>query len=268
METAMSGKTTFISGYSEVNGLKMYYEIYGSGKPLVLIHGGGSTIQSTFEKAIPLFAKNHKVIAVEMQAHGRTGDRAKELTFEQDADDVVALLHNLNISKADIFGFSNGATTALQIAIRHPEVVDKLVLGSVLTKRNGMPDMFWDFMKQASLANMPEPLQTAFLSVTPDMKGLQIMHDRDVSRMVKFKDIPDEKITSVKAPTLIINGDKDIITIDHALELHRQMANSELAILPGGHGAYIGEITTLTPSFHESDLAIPIIEKFLTKTAS
>src|SRR3978361_983930 len=112
----------FKNGYSDVNGIKMYYEIYGQGKPLVLIHGGGSTIQTNFEKIIPLLAKDRKVIAVELQAHGRTSDRNADLTFEQDADDVATLLKNINIDIADFFGFSNGGTTVLQIAIRHPEI--------------------------------------------------------------------------------------------------------------------------------------------------
>ena len=265
MGTATTDKLTFSSGYSEVNGLKMYYEIYGQGKPLVLIHGGGSTIQTTFEKVIPLFAKTRKVIAVELQAHGRTNDRNADLSFEQDADDIATLLKNLNIGKADFFGFSNGGTTALQIAIRHPEIVDKIILGSALTKRNGAPEWFWDFMKQAKLENMPEQLKVAYKQVAPDTNGLQIMHDRDAKRMVNFKDIPDGQIESIKAPTLIIIGDKDVITPEHAIQLHRQIAGSELAIIPGGHGEYIGEITTLKPDFKESDLVVPIIEKFLNK---
>jgi pimeloyl-ACP methyl ester carboxylesterase len=265
MEIATKDKLTFTSGYSEVNGLKMYYEIYGQGTPIVLIHGGGSTIQTTFEKAIPLFAKNRKVIAVELQAHGRTNDRNADLTFEQDADDVATLLRNLNIDKADFFGFSNGGTTVLQIAIRHPEIVDKIVLGSALAKRNGVPEWFWDFMKQARLESMPEQLKAAYQQIAPDSNGLQIMHDRDARRMVNFKDIPDDKIKSIKAPALIINGDKDVITPEHALELHRQITGSELAIIPGGHGEYIGEITTIKPDFKESDLVVPMIEKFLNK---
>ncbi|WP_223857406.1 alpha/beta fold hydrolase [Sphingobacterium micropteri] len=265
MTTTTTNKVTFDSGYSEVNGLKMYYEIYGQGKPLVLIHGGGSTIQSNFEKIIPLFAKNRKVIAVELQAHGRTSDRNADLTFEQDADDIATLLKNLNMDKADFFGFSNGGTTTLQIAIRHPEIVDKLVLGSALAKRKGIPEWFWDFMKQAKLENMPEQLKTAYKQVAPDTSGLQIMHDRDAKRMVNFKDIPDEQIKSIKAPTLIIIGDKDVITPEHAIELHRQIANAELAIIPGGHGEYIGEMTTLRPDTKESEFVVPLIEKFLNK---
>ena len=265
MATTTSDSLTFKNGYSEVNGLKMYYEIHGQGKPIVLIHGGGSTIQTNFEKIIPLLSKNRKVIAVELQAHGRTNDRNADLTFEQDADDIATLVKNLNIDKADFLGFSNGGTTALQIAIRHPEIVDKMILCSALAKRNGVPDWFWGFMSQTKLENMPAQLKEGYKKVATDTNGLQVMHDRDAKRMVNFKDIPDEQIKSIKAPTLIIIADKDVITPEHAIELHRQIANSELAIIPGGHGQYIGEITTITPDFKESDLVVPMIEKFLDK---
>lgn len=266
--TATNDSLTFRNGYSEVNGLKMYYEIHGQGKALVLVHGGGSTIQTNFEKIIPILAKHRQVIALELQAHGRTNDRNADLTFEQDADDIAALLKNLKIDKADFFGFSNGGTTTLQIAIRHPELVDKIILGSALAKRNGVPDWFWGFMENATLENMPELLKVGYKKIAADTNGLQVMHDRDAKRMVNFKDIPDEQIKAIKAPALIIIGDKDIITPEHAIQLHRQMANSELAIIPGGHGEYIGEVTTLTPDFKESELVIPMIEKFLDKKAA
>ena len=253
------------SGYSDVNGLKMYHEIYGEGKPLVLIHGGGSTIQTTFGRIIPMLAKHRQIIAVELQAHGRTSDRKTDFSFEQDADDVASLLKNLNISKADFFGFSNGGTTALQIAIRHPEIVDKIVAASALCKRKGVPSWFWDFMKQARLENMPEQLKEAYKKVASNPGGLQIMHDKDAKRMIDFNDIPDEKIKSIKAPVLIIIGDKDVITPEHAIEMYRLLPNSELAIIPGGHGEYIGEITTLKPNYKESDFVIPMIERFLHK---
>jgi pimeloyl-ACP methyl ester carboxylesterase len=252
------------NGYSEVNGIKMYYEIYGQGKPLVLIHGGGSTIQTTFGRVIPMLATKYKIIAMDLQAHGRTSDRKAPETFEQDANDVVTLLKNLNISKAHFFGFSNGGTTAMQIAIRYPEIVDKIILGSALCKRTGIPSQFWDFMKQATLSNMPEQLKEAYLQVTPNPKGLEIMHDKDAKRMLEFKDIPDQQIKSIKAPTLIIIGNKDVITPEHSLEMHQLIANSELVILPGEHGEYIGEITTLKPNYKASDfVVIPMIENFL-----
>ncbi|MEJ6982260.1 alpha/beta hydrolase [Pedobacter sp. P351] len=251
------------NGYSEVNGIKMYYEIYGKGKPLVLIHGGGSTIQSNFGQVIQMFAEDRKVIAMELQAHGRTGDRDKDSSFEQDADDVATLLKNLNIDKADFFGFSNGGTTTIQIALRHPEIVDKIILGSALYKRNGVPAQFWDFMKQATLSNMPEELVDAYLAVSPNRKGLQIMHDRDAKRMVNFKDIPDDQIKTIKAKTLIIIGDRDIISPEHAIEMHRKIGGAELAIIPGVHGEYIGEITTLKSNSKQPDFVIPMIKRFL-----
>jgi pimeloyl-ACP methyl ester carboxylesterase len=110
---------------------------------------------------------------------------------------------------------------------------------------------------------MLEHLKTAYKQVAADPNGLQVMHDRDVKRMQNFIDIPDEKIKSVAAPALIIIGDRDVITPEHAIELHRQIANSQLAILPGGHGEYIGEITTIQPGLQENFLAVPMIEKFL-----
>lgn len=252
-------------GYSEVNGIKMYYEIYGQGEPLVLLHGGGSTIQTTFGRIIPMLAKHRKLIAVELQAHGRTSDRAADASFEQDADDVATLLQHLNIDKADFFGFSNGGTTCVQIATRHPQIVNKIILGSALCKRSGMPAQFWDFMKQAKLSNMPAELKEAYLQVSPNPAGLQIMHDKDAKRMVNFKDIPDEQVKSIKAPTFIIIADQDVIQPEHAIEMHRQIANSELAIIPGVHGEYIEEITTLKSNSKEARFVIPMLESFLDK---
>ena len=253
------------SGFAPVNGIKLFYQIYGKGKPLVLIPGGGSTIETSFGRVIPMLALHHKVIAIELQAHGRTNDRDRELSFVQDADDVVGLLNYLKIDKADFFGFSNGATTTLQIAIRHPKVVNKIVLGSPLSKRNGVPIQFWDFMKQAKLANMPQELKDAYIKVAADSIGLQKMHDRDVKRMLDFKDIPDEEMKSITAPALVIVGDKDVITIEHALEMHRLLPGSALAVIPGVHGEYIEEVTTLKFNSHQADFVIPMIVNFLNK---
>jgi pimeloyl-ACP methyl ester carboxylesterase len=263
---ATGGDTTvFTNGYAEINGIKMYYEVYGEGKPLVLIHGGGSTIQSSFGRVIPLFVKHRKIVAVELQAHGRTSDRDQDESFEQDADDVAALVKKLHIDQADFFGFSNGGTTALQIAIRYPQLVRKLVLGSALCKRNGVPPQFWDMMKGAKIENMPDELKKAYLQVRNDPKGLQTMHDKDVKRMVNFTDIPDDLIRSVKAPALIIIGDQDVITPGHAVEMHQLISGSELAIIPGVHGEYIEEIATLSKGSNEASFVIPMIEGFLDK---
>ena len=253
------------TGYADVNGIKMYYEIHGEGKPLVLIHGGGSTIQTTFGTVLPMLAKKYKIIAVELQAHGHTSDRNTPETFQQDADDVTALLQQLGISKASFFGFSNGGTTALQIAIRHPDVVDKLVIASGVYQREGLIPGFFEFMQQASLADMPKPLQDAFLTINPDTSALLTMHNKDRDRMLAFTDGSDEDLRSIKSPALIINGDKDVITNEHALKMSRLIPNAELMILPGVHGAYLGEICTAVPGSTLPGMTVAVVEEFLEK---
>ncbi|MBI2429543.1 MAG: alpha/beta hydrolase [Ignavibacteriales bacterium] len=254
------------TGYAPVNGLTMYYEIHGAdnGKPpLVLIHGGGSTITTTFGRVLPLFAQHRKVIAVELQGHGHTADIGRSETFEQDADDVTALLKELNITQADFFGFSNGGSTTLQIAIRHPTIARKLVVASAIFKRDGMSPQFWEWMKNASLENMPAQLKEAYLNVAPNPEDLIKMHDKDAKRMVEFTDWQDDDIRSIKSPTLVINGDADVVRPEHAMKMFRLLPNAKLAILPGGHGEYIGEIMTAKMESKLPEMTVTLIEEFL-----
>ncbi len=251
--------------YATVNGLKMYYEIHGDGNPLVLIHGGGSTIETTFGNILPLFAEKYKVIAVEMQTHGHSGDRDAPETFEQDADDVAALLKQLNISKAYILGFSNGGSTTLQIAIRHPELVNKIVAISAIYLREGMFPGFFDMMKDASLKNMPQPLKEAFFKINADNTALQNMHDKDRDRMLAFKDWTEDDIRSIQAPALIIVGNNDFVTNEHALKMSQVIPKGELVILPGSHGSCIGEICAAEKGSKIPELTVAAIEEFLDK---
>ena len=251
-----------ISGYASVNGLKMYYEIHGTGEPLVLIHGGGSTIQTTFGRVLPSFAKKHKVIAVELQAHGHTADIDRALSFEQDADDVAELLKQLDISKADIFGFSNGASTTLEIAIRHPELVNKIIVASTMYKKAGAYPWFWDMMAHPTFEQMPQPLKDAYLEINPDADALHTMYERDVARMQSFKDIDEEDIKAISVPVFIIISDTDVVQPEHAAEMYRLLPHGRLAILPGAHGEYIGEIATPLDT-NLITATVSMIEKFL-----
>lgn len=253
----------FQQGYATVNGLKMYYEIHGSGQPLVLIHGGGSTINTTFGKILPLLAKTHKVIAVEMQAHGRTADRKAPTSFKQDASDIVELLNQLHIEKASIFGFSNGGQTAMQVAISNPEKVNKLILASMFYKRDATPAAFWDGMALAKFADMPQVYKDEFLKVNNDSTALLAMFDRDANRMRAFKDWKDEELRAIKAPTLIVIGDQDLPRPEHAVEMHLLLANSRLAILPGTHGSYMGEIMSPDPNSKMPGSFVTIVTEFL-----
>jgi len=249
--------------YATVNGIRMYYETYGKGAPLVLIHGGGSTIQSSFGRIIPVLSRRYRVIAVELQNHGRSGFRDVPETFEQDADDVAALLADLKIGKASFFGFSNGASTALQIAIRHPEIVEKLVVAAGLYKRDGLVPGFFDGMAKATLADMPQGLKDAFLAVNPDTAKLRTMFERDRDRMIAFKDWSEESLRSISAPTLVVNGDRDVVMPEHALEMFRAIPHARLLIVPGTHGSYVGEVETLPRGARSAELVVPMILDFL-----
>ena len=253
------------SGHAPVNGINMYYEVHGrrDGVPLVLLHGGGSTIAVTFSRVLPVFAGSRRVIAVEEQGHGRTTDRDAPVTFESSADDVAGLLRYLKVDTADLFGFSNGASIALQVALRHPQLVRKLVFASSITKRDGAHPQLWAFMEQADFSNMPQPLKEAFLRVNPDVPQLKTMHDKDAARMRNFQDVPDDVVRSVRAPTLIVLGDQDIVRPDHAVELTRLIAGARLLILPGGHGDYLGEAVMTQQETHYPALTARLIEEFL-----
>lgn len=262
----MTDDTNFESGYSDVNGLKMYYEIHGAGKPLVLIHGGGSTLETSFGKIIPLLANHRQIVGVELQAHGHTNDRNKALAFEQDADDVATLLSNLKILKADFLGFSNGAHAAIEIALRHPELINKLILASGVYQRNATAPLFWDGFEGANLtAHLPPVLKEGYLKANNDKAGLQNMFDKDVQRMKVFKGWEDDQLKAIKAPTLLMSGNKDIINPEKAVEIYRLIPDCELAILPGGHGDYLGSIETLRDDKWEQSYAAGLIEYFLDK---
>jgi len=249
--------------YADVNGIKMYYEIDGDGPPLVLIHGGGSTISTSFSKVMPLFAKTHRVIAVELQAHGHTSDRNAPESFVQDADDVAELLKQLNVSGSDILGFSNGGNTAMQVAIRHPERVRKLILASAFYKRDGMQDGFWKGMNNATFSDMPQIYKDTFRKINSDPAALQAMFEKDAHRMQTFKDWKDEDLKSIQAPAFVVIGDQDVVRPEHAVEMYRLFPHGRLAILPGIHGAYLGEAMSWGHESKLPELFVAMVEEFL-----
>jgi pimeloyl-ACP methyl ester carboxylesterase len=258
------------TGYAPVNGISLYYEIHGNaaGTPLVLLHGGGSSIGVTYARILPYFARHRTVFALDEQAHGRSSDRDAPVRFDTSADDVAALLEHLRIDQADVMGFSNGASVALQLTLRHPARVRKLVFASSMTKRSGAAPQFWQFMQSATFADMPQPLKDAFLKDNPDPQKLRNMHDKDLERMQHFVDVSDDEVRSVQAPTLILAGDRDVPTPEHSIELLRLFPRARLMILPGGHGDYLGELTAAQPGDRYPELAAALIESFLDAPAS
>ena len=241
--------------HASIGPLRMYHEVHGSGTPVVLIHGGGSTIQTSFGRTLPLLAARHRVIAVELQAHGHTADVDRPLSFTQDADDVAGLLEQLGIAGADIIGYSNGATTAIHLAIRHPQAARKLVLISGIMSAAGLiPGLHDGFHEPPSVDNMPADLRAAYQAVAPRPQDLPIMVAKSTHRMRDFEDIPPSAVRNVTSPALIIVGDRDVVTPEHALEMSRTFQHGALAILPQTDHMQIVD---------RDDLLMPIITRFL-----
>jgi pimeloyl-ACP methyl ester carboxylesterase len=246
-----------------VNGISMYYEIHGSGSPLVLIHGGGSTIYTSFGRILPELAKTRQVIAIELQAHGHTSDRDAPETFQQDAADVAELLRQLGIPKVSLFGFSNGGHTAMEFAIRYPEKVNKVIIASAFYKRDGVFKGFWDGFAGATLNNMPQLYRDEYLRITNDAARLQNMFNKDVNRMKVFEDWTEDQIRSIQAPALIVAGTHDVLTPEHAVEMYRLLPDASLAILPGTHGSFMGEALAGDPNSKMPELFVAMVEEFL-----
>lgn len=251
-------------GYAPVNGLNMYYEIHGAGDiPLVLIHGGGSTIETTFSNLLPIFSAYNKVIAVELQAHGRTSDRDAPESFAQDADDVAALLRYLGVDKANFLGFSNGGSTTMQIAIRHAELTNKIIAISAVYKRDGFIPGFFDGLQNATLAHMPEFLKIAWLKVASE-ESFEVMFNKDRERMLTFTDWNDDDLRSIKGDALIMAADHDVITAEHTVNIARLIPGARLAILPATHSSIIGEAGAINEDDKLYERTAEIVKEFLT----
>src|SRR5215469_6297002 len=231
--------------YADVHGLSMYYEIHGEGQPLVLLHGALSAIGTSFGKLLPDLARTRQIIAVEMQGHGRTADIDRPLRYEQLAEDIAALLTQIGIDWADIFGWSLGAGVALQTAMRHPESVRKLVLASVTYNSGGLyPELLVgiEHSKPEDLASTP--FYEEYSRIAPHPQDFPRLFDKQQQLDSEGQDWPVEAIRAIKAPALLIIGDSDIVRPEHTVELFRLLGGgvpgdlvglprSQLAVLPG-----------------------------------
>jgi pimeloyl-ACP methyl ester carboxylesterase len=211
-----NGATTN-SGYAPVDGLKMYYEIHGKGQPLILIHGGvGST--DMFHDIMAELSKGRKVIAVDLQAHGRTADIDRPMSFEAMADDIAALIHYLRIQKADVMGYSMGGVVALRTAIEHPEVVRKLVIVSAPYKRDGWYSEIVAGMSHlnATTAKQMEqtPMYQSYARLAPRSEGWPVLCTKLGVMASQDYDWSSE-VAKMKVPVLIMLGDADAVHCWH-----------------------------------------------------
>ena len=261
----VSGQQKPATGYAPVNGLKMYYEIHGSGEPVVLLHGAFMAITGDWNDWINELAKTRKVIAVEMQGHGRTADINRDITYENLSDDVAGLLDYLKIERADIVGYSLGAGTAMQCAIRHPEKVRKVVSISAPMRRDGWvkeandfwPTFTWEIFKGTAMET-----EYKRLSPTPDKFPDFVNHIKATA--LKPYDFGADKFKATKAPMFFIHGDADGVRLDHIAEMFRLKGGGEihgdmqprpasrLAILPDTtHVTLMNRMTTIVPMIND-----------------
>ena len=242
----------------EVNGMQMYYEVSGEGDPLIVLHGAYMNIPS-MGAIIPKLAETHKVYALELQGHGRTTDIDRPITYPNLADDVAAFMDAVGLEKADVFGYSMGAVTGLQLVIRHPEKVNKLISASGAYDVRGWQPAFADFIPKMTVEmflDMPFMQEARKLSANPD--GFPAV----VAKLIQLEKEPmawEEDVKKIKAPVLIITGDSDVATLEHSVAMFRLLGGgvmgdmgeplpaSRLAVLPAtAHTAVITQVELLS----------------------
>ena len=230
--------------YAPVNDLSMYYEVHGDGPPLILLHGAYMTADMMAPLASGL-AEVRQVIVPEMQAHARTADADRPITYEQMADDVAALAAHLGLEQADVVGFSMGGATALQVALRHPGLVRRLVVASAGYRYDGMPAealaMFPSITPELFAGS---PMETEYLRLAPNPGDFPTLVEKLKELDTTDFAWPDEDIRRISAPTLIVLGDSDGVRLEHAVDLFKLrgggvmgdlsgIPESQLAVLPG-----------------------------------
>lgn len=264
----VSGQQKTVTGYAPVNGLKMYYEIHesvgGSGEPVVLLHGAFMAITDDWRVWISELSKTRKVIAIEMQGHGRTADIKRDITSENLADDVAGLLDYLKIERADIIGYSLGGGVAMQCAIRHPAKVRKVVSisapfrsdGWVKEGQDALRNLTWEIFKGT-------PFEVEWKKLNPKPDGFADFFNHIKATALRPYDFGADKFKATKAPMFFIHGDADGVRLEHISEMfnlkgggifgdRQPRSESRLAILPDTtHVTLMNRMTTIVPMVND-----------------
>src|SRR5215472_9020143 len=259
---AVSAQQKPTTGYAPVNGLKMYYEVHGSGEPVVLLHGAFMTITNNWTWWIGELSKTRKVIAVEMQGHGRTADIPRENL----ADDVAALLEHLKVPRADLIGYSMGGAVAMQCAIRHPDKVRKVVVISSYFRRDGVVKEALDAIPKLTADDFKgSPIEAEYKKLSPTPDEFPNFVKRLLATASKGQDISADQLKATTAPMFFIHGDADGVRLEHISEMYRLKGGeihgdmrprsaSRLAILPN---------TTHVTLMDRRTAIIPMVNDFL-----
>jgi pimeloyl-ACP methyl ester carboxylesterase len=247
--TGPSEDVSSTSGYASVNGLKMYYEMRGSGQPLILLHGGvGAT--EMFGELLKVLGDGRQTVAVDLQAHGRTADIDRPLRYELMAEDIAALIAHLKLGTVDVLGYSLGGGVALRLAIQHPELLRKLVLVSTTFKREGWyPEVLAAMSSsgpESAEAMKATPMYEMYSRLAPRVEDWPVLHTK-LGEMLRRDYDWSAEVAAMRVPTMLAVGDADSVRTSHAVEFfgllgggkkdawwdRSGMSNSRLAILPG-----------------------------------
>lgn len=260
-----------VTGYSPVNGLRMYYEVHGQGEPLVLLHGAFMNITTNWTGWIDELAKTHKVIAVEMQGHGRTADITRPFSSANHADDIAALLAYLDIPRADVIDYSMGGSVALRLAVRHPERVRRMVIISSPFRGDGVvPEGRQALLTLTADLFKGSPIESEYKRLSPTPDHFASFISRMVAGYAADADVRAEELAATSAPMFFIHGDADGIRLAHIGEMFRlkggethgdmgPRTDSRLAILPN---------TTHVTLMERQSTIIPMVNDFLSATST
>jgi pimeloyl-ACP methyl ester carboxylesterase len=245
--------------YAPLPGIDVYLEDHGAGEPLVLLHGGMHTLDLSFGALIPRLAPHRRLIAIELQGHGRTADVDREITLENQAGDVVGVLDHLGLARADVLGFSWGGYVALETAVRHPDRVDRLVLGAVNTRADGYHAEIGDPERWATSTRMPTEDDFAAMVAGYERYGLSTFEGVNAKLQTVVgaeENWTPAQLAGLAAPTLVMIGDHDFVRVDHAVTMAETIPDAALAVLPR---------TTHTQVFERVEIVAPILEDFLAR---
>ncbi len=236
-QSTQINKSLIKGQFAVINGQYIYYERYGKGRPLVLLHGGINSIQSTFKNQIDYFAAHREIIAIEQVGHGHTPDTAGAFSYFRMAKDTADLLRSLNISNADLMGWSDGGILALLIARYNPDLVNRVIASGANTRLVGMTPEEIKKIRASSpdqlAASFEKKYRDQYVAVSPDgEKHWPIIAKKIWDLWLTPLILEDKDLALIKAPTLIINGDKDLIPVEHAVEIFKALPKGQLFIVP------------------------------------
>lgn len=240
-----------------INGIDLYHEVHGTGRPLVVLHGGVLNAETCFGAMIPRLAQEHQVIAIDLQGHGHTADTDRPVTLANFAADVVGLLDHLGIEQADLFGFSLGSLVSTEMAVRYPARVGRLVLASGHIRADGYHPEIQDPEQTSPLLPTEEDfeaMRAAYEAVAPDPEHFFPFLEKMQPVVSEFEGWSDAAIGGIAGPTLIIVGDRDFVRLEHAALMLELFPSAQLAVLPG---------TTHMQVIRRTDALLALVVPFL-----